>query len=198
MDFSLYDPQIFDCLRRGRDPFSAEVWFHRTISRAFSEVARRYGCDVQLSADRLNEARLMWIAEADKFRVRGGGPADQFKQAGLLAYWLRRRIVIKHKEETGVPSPLPNEDFLHYGNEICSFMVGFRICLFFETARKSSSERLAELASIHLDPEFLRDVAVVFYEKNVSPHAVYMIYRSLFYEIRGDSRSNVVPFARTQ
>jgi hypothetical protein len=186
MSTLLFQPRVFDYLRNGGplrgQQVSAQEWFDRAVAEAFKDIARRHGCTVTLSGDRLDEARKLWVGETNKIRVDGEEP-DHFKQAGFLAYWLRRRVVINRKEEGDDPDGPGVATFLQFGNEICSFLLGFQLCLYFETGRISGEDRLKEIRETELTAEFVHDAAVVFFEKNVSPHAVYLFYRSLFYRL---------------
>ena len=74
--------------------------------------------------------------------------------------------------------------FLKFANEILAFLVGFRLCLFFEAAAQSDQARLRQLQQYKLRPEYLRDTGLLMNHKNGSPHALYMIYRSLVYPFR--------------
>lgn len=142
-----------------------------------------------------------------------GGPLDHFKRCGHLCYWLRRSRPLVDFENADV-SELPARDtkesalrefLLQYGNEYVAFEVGFRICRYFEAKRSDAGAMLALLSRTQTEYEknikvyrptfskitsftigqiYIRSVCYMLKEKNVSPHAIHMVYRSLFFEIR--------------
>jgi hypothetical protein len=189
-EFNLYQPHVFDYLKYGQrispgNEVPAKTWFREVISDAFNQIAGGYGCEVNLSGRRLDEARELWIADVERAKIENSIDADHFKQAGFLSYWLRRRVVVAINHEIeGADAGTLQRDFLKYGNEICSFLTCFRLALFFEIERLHGTVRLEQLNGIHLAPALVKDVAVLLHHKNVSPHAMYLVYRALFYPLR--------------
>jgi len=226
--YSLYQPNVFDFMANGADrpdgTFAAgEVWFNEAITFDFAETAHLYGCEVTLSARRLEQVRALWKDDVSRIRllpypdIAEDGDnkkllvADHYKQAGYLAYWLRRRMVTKQVwEKEGKASTDDQKKFLLFGNEICSFLVGFHICLGFELAGLAAAKRSEILSSYLLDGNFLFDASTLLHHKNVSPQALYLIYRGLFYNLLPPgggtdknskaltfaSENNVLPFRR--
>jgi hypothetical protein len=189
MSFSPFQSGFLDLLKHGGPSdeglLSGEEWFKTAIFRTYQEIARLNGCEMQPSARRLREARELWLNELSNMKITGGGEPDHFKQAGFLTYWLRRRLVISiTREGANFTGSSQQIQFLERPNEICSFILGFRICLFFQANRKSGEERRQYLSSIELQSEFVKDAGILLYEKQLSPHAMYLIYRSLFYELK--------------
>lgn len=143
-----------------------------------------------------------------------GHPLDHFKRCGHLCYWLRRARPIADIETLTLlePSMLsPKEQrlrklLLDYGNEYVAFDIGFRICRFFQAKRTDirtmllmlrtqpdgahardlaqSASQGRTIASFNLEEDYIATMCHVLKEKNVSPHAIHMIYRSLFFEVR--------------
>ena len=189
MNFSPFDPNFLDHLKHGGEGdngrLPAEEWFATAIFRNYQRIANRNGCEMQPNARRLREARALWLNDLSNMKIEGDGEPDHFKQAGFLAYWLRRRLVISITRELSTFAGTPQQiQFLERPNEICSFLLGFRICLFFQANRKVGPERKEYLESVDLVPEFLKDASILLFAKQLSPHAMYLIYRSLFYEIK--------------
>lgn len=189
-NFALFQPNALDFMHRGEalpsgETIPKEEWFATAMVEAYADIADRYACEVWLSERRLLEAHNLWEQDLTNMSITDSEEPDHFKQAGFLAYWLRRRVVVERSAEAeGKPEVIYRDDFLQYANEWCSFLVGFHICLPFEAGRTPTTERLHELRTIRLRPQYLRDIAVLLHHKNVSPHSLYLIYRSLFYPLR--------------
>lgn len=217
--FSLYQPDMFDWFKDGRTlPATITVgnkeyledsrvdgreWLTLTCNFVFAEIAENYGCDVTLSAARLEQAHRIWMDDVHRIRIdeeaeETGATPDHFKQAAHLAYWLRRRVVtnsIRPDPERGGVE-LQNT-FVKYGNEICSFRMGFSLCLGFETRHLHEQHRQQLLSEAYLDHNFVVETAKLLHYKNVSPQSLYLIYKSLFYDLGLNipDSTNVVPLA---
>jgi hypothetical protein len=189
VNFSLYQAKALDYLRYGRplgdgalvDP---ESWFREAINDCFCEIGESYGCRVTTSRARMAQAREGWIQDVDRGKAEDSDELDHFKQAGYLAYWLRRRVIINAIDHlANRVDDASTKNFVQFGNEIASFQVGFRICLTYEAEARGGPARVDQLSQIYLDPSFVLDVAKLLHYKNVSPHALYLIYRALFYRL---------------
>jgi len=201
--YSIYHPNILDRLKSGDvlaagEQVSGQVWFLRTVTELFVNVARAHGCDVTLSEQRLLEARNLWLDDINRARTEGGNGIDHYKQAGFLVYWLRRRMVVNRiddRAESGLNGA--RREFSRFGNEKASFVFGFRLCLGFATRHLPKSQRLDVIEHIDLTPEFRRDTAILLHHKQVSPHALYLIYRALFMDMTipdgDDDEANIAP-----
>lgn len=104
---------------------------------------------------------------------------DHFKRAGCLAYWLRRHSpVFDWQPLRGMPSPeqkkIRKALFDDYGNVFLAFVLGYKSCLKFERAR--TNKPIPEP-----DTDYLETVCYLMKYKSISPHAMGMIYRSLFF-----------------
>ncbi|WP_142252692.1 hypothetical protein [Bradyrhizobium sp. UNPF46] len=190
MSFSPFQPEFFDRLKGGGPDdagavLSGDDWFREAIFHTFSDIATKHGCTIQLSKRRIREARELWLNEIQNMKISGGGEPDHFKQAGFLVYWLRRRIVISIvREGTGFVGTARQRVFLERPNETCAFLLGFRICLYFVASKRAGPEREEYLSSIALDEAFVNEASILLFEKQLSPHAMYLIYRSLFYDLK--------------
>lgn len=156
-------------------------WFYKCVSYEYNSFASRYKCKIELSKKRVRQAHGYYLRDAERFRnygIEGNSDLDHFKHAGILAYWLRRRMIIntvifeKHPSLPDEKMPFPvQEDFSEeYENEYCAFLFGLKICSHYEG--KATHDNIANT--------FARDITTVMRHKNVSPHALIMIYRSLF------------------
>lgn len=174
--------------------------FISLITLNFNEIANRVGCEVTLSKRRLIEAYDFWRADEKRTLSdgiqRGTTELDHFKHGAFMAFWLRRMIPIN---ETRILPQYANPSesmkarqrfFLRYGNEICALLIGYQICLNYETARHFSGENGSKVRPIADRPALLRrstlpqdllaNFAMVLKHKNMSPHSLYLLYRSLF------------------
>lgn len=145
-----------------------------------------------LSKLRLKDAHGSWtndlsrVGENEKHLTEG---LDHFKQAGHLAFWLRRMspLIEAYEMEGNYQDGQTYEvsglaaDFrkllFAYGNEYLAFDFGFQIVSFYEHSR---SDRTKEGSSVRLSRDYYDTVCHFLKFKNVSPHALHLIYKSLF------------------
>lgn len=175
------------------------VAFFAEFAKAILGGARLFP---KLSMARLVEAHGAWRNDLE--RVSGNERnlsfgLDHFKQAGHLAFWLRRMgpvvEVVDLTANISDPSGYPvteEEEALRgllfaYCNEYVSFEVGFHICLFYERARVDGGDTALE---VPIDEDYYRTICHFMKYKSVSPHAMFMIYKSLFVK---PSISGVLP-----
>ena len=117
---------------------------------------------------------------------------DHFKSAGILAYWLRRFPPVYNLASTqrdgrniNVGDDLssrwhrkgPLRNFLlDYHQVYLSFDMGFCLCDFFESYQEENPSKEEKILSW----EYLKTVCYFLKYKNVSPHALILIYKSLW------------------
>jgi hypothetical protein len=172
------------------------------VARSFDDFEREfriYTCSVSAEARlqptishyRLRDAHAFW--NEDLNRVEGAEPnlengLDHFKQCGHLAYWLRRTApIISFVDLTGCYSDgMPEldddgkalRDLLYkYGMEYLSFDWAFQICRFHEMTRPDKKSRADDIC---LSEDYIVTTCNFLKRKNVSPHALFLILRSLF------------------
>lgn len=114
---------------------------------------------------------------------------DHFKQCGHLAFWLRRLGPIIDADDTTLNLgdaegyPLSDDEkafrklLLGYRNEYLAFDYAFQICLYYEIGQEGGSARASNL---HLSREYYQTICQFMKFKNVSPHAMHLILKSLF------------------
>jgi hypothetical protein len=153
-----------------------------------------------------------WTAQAhyrwskDTARVRSkeydGRPLDHFKLSGFLCYWLRRcppLTSLHHNPDLKFASVKlrgePSKILVQYGNVFAAFDIGLRICRYWEAARTDIKydadakrdaavrQRIARL-SISRNSKYVEDICYTLAEKNISPHSLNMLYKSLFLAFR--------------
>jgi len=151
------------------------------------------GCRLQPSMvdRRLRDAYSFWIDDIKRVgeiepNLEEG--LDHFKLCGHLAYWLRRTSPVV--EFTDYSSPCEDdegkltpdqEDFkdllYEYGSEYLAFDLAFNLCMFHEQARADKTERSETLK---LSRDYIRMVCHFMKCKHVSPHALTLLFKSLF------------------
>ncbi len=150
-----------------------------------------------ISPARLQDAHSFWTEDLDRLKTfslsanDGAQIPDHFKQAAHLAFWIRRQgpVVEYHdaynpQDSFSQPADQAEEkmrDLLfNFGSEYLAFDLGYLICRYYEIGRRSESE--ASETDFHLDTDYIKTVSYFLKAKSVSPHALYLIYKSLFYK----------------
>ncbi|ABD88962.1 hypothetical protein [Rhodopseudomonas palustris] len=194
---TLYRPDVFERFRGDgfTEPADAKQWFASCIAFQYDDIAKRHLCELRISPTRLEEARLLWKRDTGRIDILGDTIPDHFKQAGFLAYWLRRRMVVGWWQRNLVDHASEEQDkFLLSVNEVCAFFVGLRLCVYFEMKSQiDENDHIGHaLQDINLGSDLKFDVATLLKHKNVSPHALYLIYRTLFYDLSKPPRKATV------
>ena len=181
-------------------------WFIECITFNYGLLASKWGCSAIMSVRRLGEA--FDFCREDHTRTLAEGIAtsvtlDHFKQASFIAFWLRRMLPINQtlivdNYRSVSEAANANEDqrfFLRYGNEICALLIGFQLCLFYEICPLEEDpvvleipNRTENLKQYSLPQRTIADLVMVLKHKNMSPHALYLLYKSLFTNILPGSR----------
>lgn len=124
------------------------------------------------------------ISENEKNLDKG---LDHFKHAGHLAYWVRRQAPVYEATDNLLDlgdSPgydlSENEKALRnllfaYLNEYLAFDLGFQFCKIHDLNRAGS-----RAGTLVLNEDYIRTMCHFLKYKNVSPHALFLIYKSLF------------------
>lgn len=202
---TIYRPDVFECFRDGpaggrHQPDIAKRWFATCLAYQYENIARQHACEITLSATRLEEARLLWMRDSERIDIRGDTTPDHFKQVGFLVYWLRRRMVVHASRRDLAREAFEEQDrFVLAANEICAFLIGLRLTMYFELKSFIDSQDHVghEIQRLQLDDSLKFDVATLLKHKNVSPHSLYLIYRTLFYDLQRPQRSTpALAFAR--
>jgi len=163
---------------------SSDGFFVKFVNHNYNKFSREYGCAVTIHRRRTIDARDIWLDDCRRAleKLHTSTEIDEFKTAGFLAYWLRRRCVVDNVAPTlrvvGTPPTNTEIEFIKYANEICAFDLGFHFCIRFQALDAADARR------IRLDHAFIRESAAFMSTKNVSPHSLYLIYRALFTSIR--------------
>lgn len=195
MTSSLFEQDILNILED-------EAQFVDRMARAYQILTIRHGADLSVAAVRLEEAHGYWQEDVRRTLSRGIADSDgldHFKHAAFISFWLRRTNPIVELyipdgwlESRGEVERLRRENFALFANEICSLGVGFSICLMYESnvfmkSQESSvvsingrMSRLDYIRRVRFPQSLVREFSKIIKHKNMSPYAMYMMYKSLF------------------
>jgi hypothetical protein len=174
-----YDRQFFVKIRRFRN-------FQNAVSLHFGNLVAGTALKVELCPVRLNEAHKLWLEDLRRVSKREmrDGILDHFKQSAHLVFWLKRQSPAIYWDTSEVDFINISRadryliDFLlRYGNEFVPFRLGYETSLFYECFCKGMARQPSRYA---IGPTYVREVCHLLKTKSVSPHALYLIYRSLF------------------
>ena len=170
----------------GEHPAVINGGFWGVITKHLEYLVEGLGLTIEVCPQRLKSAHKLWHEDLNRSAQNdmGGGHLDHFKHAGYLAFWIRRATPViridfdKSKYDRLSASDKYYVDFLiQFSNEHLAFTLGYEICLFFECYR----------VGMPLDPKafgyssaFAHDMNSTLKRKNMSPHALNLIYRALF------------------
>lgn len=135
--------------------------------------------DISRAADKMNAALV-----GKSTGIERKFEPDHYKKAGFLAFWLRRECPVlvwdTHRVQWDTlsrPQRSQAEYLVTYGREYGAFMLGYAICLHVECNALGGP---FEEEKFQLSDAYIDDMMAFLKEKSVSPHAMYMIYRSIF------------------
>jgi hypothetical protein len=145
----------------------------------------------RLSLPRMCDAHAAWKSEVEHVRENEphlGDGLDHFKQCGHLAFWLRRlspvaEVVDLDFGSSELPMTPRQQDFREllfgYCNEFLAFDLGYQICRHYEARQKDTPSERARTLLPSL--AYYKTVCHFIKFKTVSPDAMHLIYKSLFY-----------------
>ena len=145
----------------------------------------------RIAKARIYEAHGAWLTDLErvgKYEKNLSRGLDHFKQCGHLAYWLRRMspvselVDLDFGEDESPPTDSEKrfrELLKAYSNEYLAFDFCYQICRYYETENKErTSSRATEIALSH---DYYQLMCHFMKYKHVSPHAMHLVYKSLFY-----------------
>jgi hypothetical protein len=174
------------------------AWFRSFIQFQYKQVVFSMEPIVPVLSDYwISQAHYRWTKDINSVREKeyAGGTLDHFKSAGFLCYWLRRCPPLSELTTNldttfaGIRHREPNKLLIQYGNVFAAFDIGLRICRYWESARTDIAypdavrEAMMKL-SIPQRSEYISDICYTLAEKNISPHSLNMLYKSLFLPFR--------------
>jgi hypothetical protein len=143
------------------------------------------------SKPRIFEAHGAWLNDLSRLGNHEKNLSeglDHFKHCGHLSFWLRRLSPIVEFQnvdfgESERPMNEREKAFLElikaYANEYVAFEYCFQICRYYEMKNKEHPSERAE--RLVLSPAYYQTVCHFLKYKSVSPHAMHLIYKSIFY-----------------
>lgn len=170
--------EIFDEMADSGDGFAAHVRRH------YAHLCFYCGYEPVLSPSRVDDA---WISfRRDKkhaaHSMPGGGAPDHFKLCGILVYWLRRFAPVYDLRDLNMAyraHPALSELLKKYPSELPAFDFGMTVCDFFERHRKENASGVPAVGECD-NFDYHESVCYLMKFKNLSPHSLGMIYRSLY------------------
>ena len=170
-------------------PFSEEFFGDILQEKKFVDIVNReYKYEASLacltplfSVDFMKDAYQSYKGDIERLNGNMKTKPDHFKCAGCLSYWLRRHSPVYKFQESEKNILSPEQQKLRdiikdYGNAYLAFMLGYRACEFFQ----KNSKEVKKLPS-NIDEDYIETVCYLMKYKSISPHAMGMIFRSLFF-----------------
>ncbi|MER8882428.1 hypothetical protein [Mesorhizobium sp. M0590] len=153
--------------------------FKEVVQGIYNDSAQRVGITLQFDPNRQEWAHTFWKEDIARLEPQVKGPADHLKRAAFLAFWLRREPPVAIWDDCNAdPENYDVEYIMQYGREWCAFRTGYEIALFFECNLAAGGP--FERNRYSLSPKYPQEVCTMLKRKNVSPHAMYLIFLSLF------------------
>ena len=163
---------------------SGETEFALLVIDSFRAICRRARLIPTFSPSVMTDAweSFRWDTKRLKNNMPGESTPDHFKICGFAAYWLRRNSpvvdLIKDGGEMSSDEAHWREFFGKYSRAFLAFSFGDLVCSAIERNAQKNTGRQPR----PLDMDYLESICYVMKYKNLSPHAMGMIYRSLYYE----------------
>jgi len=192
-EFNLGTKNILDSLQN-------KDFFVKCIEYNYQRYATPHNIKISLSKYRLHESHSYWIEDLKRFKDNNIEDCDElcmYKQASFLSYWLRRRMVINNFDHLNQEMPyitgavektqdLPSNmvNYIKLCNEYSSLMIGINICLNYRLQEKKFTTAAdKELYTNNIGEKvsaLIQDMSVNLKKKSISPHSLYLLYKSIF------------------
>jgi len=182
----LIESSTLEAIEKDRKSF---VDFFSEYALSTMHEARLSPC---LSYPRLEDAHGAWVHDLGRVgnhekHIEEG--LDHFKRAGHLAFWLRRFApVVEARDDQNNLGDAPGYDLTNqekafrdilygYANEYLAFDLAYQFCRFYESQRENGPN----LSAFKIDRDYIITVCNFLKYKSVSPHALTVILKSLFF-----------------
>ena len=191
VDHFLYRSDIFD------DLIDFEK-FKFIVTVNAMDIAADFGCDITLVHRKLRNMHDAFIGDRKRAIDHGSKGAmnelDHLKEAAFFCFWFRRTGPIGEVSFVAEASPIAPETgtvftpdkklFTLYADELCGFLIAFRIIMYFEKNVHGNGESLAKLRAQSTDEHLavfdnLSEICAMLKNKNMSPHAIYLMFKFL-------------------
>ena len=170
---------LFDYLKDNHDNFV------EAVRKSYGLYFLNAGLIADIDENKLLECFVLWkndLKRIKEFEMSDSHELDHFKHAAHMVYWLRRAlpvISIQPAEEDLTEVQLQEQQLLFkYANQYCAFDFGFKLCAFFEANRVDSKVYFSEMT---LSYDYKQVASHFLKTKNVSPHALFLIYKGVFF-----------------
>jgi hypothetical protein len=172
-----------------REIFVDFFWKHA------EEYQRLHVLNAEFDPMRLPHAHFFWTKDIERVAKEVGSQEgdlpkepDIFKRCGFLSFWLRRTAPFIYAEAVRALHHTREERswqelFSRFPNEMFAFDLPFRMAAMNYGAQRAD----LAIALAKLSYSYLHDVCHYLKTKPVSPHALYLIYKSLFEDVRAKS-----------
>lgn len=155
--------------------------FREIVRQHYYYTAYKAGTEPEINDARLSDAWQQFRFDRRHYRksLPNNEMPDHFKLSGMLAFWLRRAAPVYGFRDLNLG--VKRDDNLRallekYDSEYLAFDFGLTICEFFENNRPGRGQKLVP----DFPPDFYETISYFMKFKNLSPHAMGIIYRSLF------------------
>jgi hypothetical protein len=184
----LYDGQVLSTIRDNYDEFL------RITSSEFTRNLSQHGFHAKYSEAKFRDAFELWrtdMLRVKQFELLDSDDLDHFKQSAHLIYWLRRsnpisEIYLGERLSDERDERLWQELILEYGIQYVCIRMGFDVCRFFEAERVGSIFYVDDFV---VDYEYVKTFSHLLKTKNVSPHSIFLVLKSLFFDPLLSARS---------
>lgn len=186
LEYDLLNANILDRLKD-------RTYFINAVIHNYMLTGHSVGLQPMCSVMRVGSAYDYWQSDIKRTLTDGIEPTttalDHFKHASFIAFWLRRMIPINELRVISPKGSYTEEDhydkrvrFIQYGNELAAFLIGYKLCLNYEMGRTQIAvgKQLDVARSLAVPTGILDDFIRILKHKNMSPYALYMMYKSLF------------------
>jgi len=174
----LLNKGIFQKLRADRKFFIA------TLNAVFASHHKVLRIDTTTSERRLFETHELWLQDIlrlEKFEGLQENGVEEMKLAAHLAYWIKRNspIIIMNSKKTEFENiEKTREIHYKYANEYSALTIAFDLTAYFYANRVGSGVYLDELS---MDDDYVMTFCHFLKTKNVSPHGLFLILKSLYF-----------------
>ncbi len=162
--------------------------FIKFVRRQYFFIARKGGLEPFISDPRLSDAWQAFRFDRRHYRnsLQTDSSPDHFKLSGMLAYWLRRTAPVYDFKSIVVPDANKHLRGLlqKQGSECLAFELGLSICEFFVRDGGDGVKMVPDISA-----DYWETVTYFMKFKNLSPHAMGIIYRSLFVPLTPKAQS---------
>lgn len=203
VNYSLFRSDIFDDIIDFNQFF--EIFSYNAI-----EIGDGFGLHPHISKSSLSRMHRLYLEDLKRVLkhgiARGSDELDHFKQAALLCFWFRRTSPIHRLkpnlnpiEKAALESDpqgnllLGTLNYRDYPNEITAFLIGARICMYFEDSVIGNEINIdmviqEDIGIYDIIADNMREIGAILQSKNISFHALYIMYKFLFVDFASFTR----------